>query len=108
MSTTPENRKTVTVKILRQADAAGKPYWDTFEIAHRPNMNMITVLMDIRANPVTAEGRAVNPVAWDCNCLEEVCGACSMNINGIPKQACSSLVDRLQWPIVVEPFKKFP
>jgi len=37
----------------------------------------------------------VAPVAWECNCLEEVCGACTMLINGRVRQSCSALVDRL-------------
>ena len=35
------------------------------------------------------------PVAWECNCLEEVCGACTMLVNGRVRQACTALVDRL-------------
>lgn len=102
------NRKTITVRVLRQADAHAKSYWDTFVIPYRPNMNVISVLMEIRENPVDAQGKKVHAVAWECACLEEVCGSCSMNINGIPRQACSALVDRLPDPIVLEPFKKFP
>ena len=32
-------------------------------------------------------------VAWDCSCLEEVCGACTMVINGRVRQACSALIE---------------
>ena len=42
------------------------------------------------------------------NCLEEVCGACSMVINGRPRQSCSTLVDQLTEPIKLEPMKTFP
>jgi hypothetical protein len=35
------------------------------------------------------------PVVWDMNCLEEVCGACSMVINGRARQSCSAIVDQL-------------
>lgn len=101
-------RKKINVRVMRRADAASDSYWDVFAIPYRPNMNIISVLMDIRETPVTADGKTVNPVAWECACLEEVCGSCSMNINGIPRQACSALVDRLPDPIILEPFKKFP
>ena len=30
------------------------------------------------------------------NCLEEVCGACSMVINGRARQSCSAIVDQLE------------
>ena len=62
-------------------------------------MNVISALMEIRRNPVNAEGKETTPVTWDMNCLEEVCGACSMVINGKPRQSCSALVDQLEQPI---------
>jgi succinate dehydrogenase / fumarate reductase, iron-sulfur subunit len=101
-------RKTVRVRIRRQDDAASKPYWDEFDVPYRPTMNVITLLLEIRASPVNVKGGKVAPVAWDCNCLEEVCGACTMVINGRPRQACSALVDRLKEPIVLRPLSKFP
>jgi len=101
-------RKTIAVRVLRQQDANSAAYWEDYSIPYRPNMNVISVLMDLREHPVTSDGKRVLPISWDAACLEEVCGSCSMNINGVPRQACSSLVDRLPDPIVLEPFKKFP
>jgi len=58
------------------------------------------------------DGARVAPVAWDCNCLEEVCGACTMLVNGVTRQACSALVDRLledhPGEIELRPMSKFP
>ena len=42
------------------------------------------------------------------NCLEEVCGACSMVINGKPRQSCTALIDQLEQPIRLKPMKTFP
>ena len=42
------------------------------------------------------------------NCLEEVCGACSMVINGRARQSCSRIVDQLEQPIRLEPMSTFP
>ncbi|MBX7244842.1 MAG: succinate dehydrogenase iron-sulfur subunit [Candidatus Sumerlaeaceae bacterium] len=102
------NRQTINVKVKRQNGPGTAPYWDTFAIPYRSKMNIISVLMAIQATPTTADGRKVSPVIWESACLEEVCGSCSMNINGTPRQACSALVDRLPDPIVLEPFSKFP
>jgi succinate dehydrogenase/fumarate reductase-like Fe-S protein len=33
-----------------------------------------------------SKGEKTTPVIWDMNCLEEVCGACSMVINGQARQ----------------------
>ena len=58
-------------------------------------MNCISVLQKIAEAAATVEGKPVAPVAWECNCLEEVCGACTMLINGRVRQACTALVDQL-------------
>lgn len=100
--------ETIEVKVKRQNGPDTEPYWESYRIPYQRNMNVISVLMEIRMNPVTAEGRETTPVSYDAACLEEVCGSCSMRINGKPRQACSALVDQLEQPIVLEPFSKFP
>ncbi|WP_010195759.1 succinate dehydrogenase iron-sulfur subunit [Bacillus sp. m3-13] len=103
-----EQTKTVTFKVKRQDGPEGTPYYETFELAYRPNMNVISALMEVRRNPVNKDGKETTPVNWDMNCLEEVCGACSMVINGKPRQSCTALVDQLEQPIVLEPMSTFP
>ncbi len=100
--------KTITFKIQRQSSQSGQPYWDTFVIPYQPNSNVISCLMDIQKNPVNAEGKKVAPVVWEANCLEEVCGTCTMVINGKARQACSALIDKLEQPITIQPMSKFP
>lgn len=63
--------------------------------------------MEIRRNPVNSKGEKTTPVTWDMNCLEEVCGACSMVINGRARQSCSAIVDQLEQPIRLEPMSTF-
>ncbi|WP_173915905.1 succinate dehydrogenase iron-sulfur subunit [Halobacillus sp. Marseille-Q1614] len=100
--------KTITFIITRQDDPESAPYEETFEIPYRKNMNVISALMEIRRNPVNAEGKATSPVDWEMGCLEEVCGACSMVINGKPRQSCTALVDKLEQPIRLAPMSTFP
>lgn len=100
------------VRVQRQ-DGPGRPsYWERFRLKYEPDMNVISVLQRIAELAVTADGRAVAPVAWECNCLEEVCGACTMVINGRVRQACTALVARLlaERPNEIElrPMSKFP
>lgn len=115
---TKSEARTVRVRILRQ-DAPGQPsYWERHEIAYEPNMNVISVLQRIAAQARSADGRGVAPVAWDCNCLEEVCGSCTMLVNGRTRMACTALVDKLlsendpdggdRGEIILEPMSKFP
>lgn len=103
--------QSVRIRVQRQDNRASRPYEQEFEVPYRPQMNVISVLQEIAANPVTVEGEKTTPVVWDCNCLEEVCGACSMVINGRVRQACTALVDHLlrEAPrIELRPMSKFP
>ncbi|UOQ94072.1 succinate dehydrogenase iron-sulfur subunit [Halobacillus shinanisalinarum] len=100
--------KTITFIITRQDDPDSSPYDETFNIPYRQNMNVISALMEIRRNPVNAEGKETTPVFWEMGCLEEVCGACSMVINGTPRQSCTALVDQLEQPIKLAPMTTFP
>jgi len=100
--------KTVRFIITRQDTPDSASYEEEFVLNYRPGMNVISALMEIRRNPVNAKGENTTPISWDMNCLEEVCGACSMNINGKPRQSCSALVDQLEQPIRLKPMSTFP
>jgi succinate dehydrogenase / fumarate reductase iron-sulfur subunit len=106
-----ENRS-FYVRVLRQDAPAGGSYFERFCVDYEPDMNCISVLQKIAEKATTVDGRKVAPVAWDCNCLEEVCGACTMVINGRVRQACTALVDKLLadrcGEIELRPMTKFP
>jgi succinate dehydrogenase / fumarate reductase iron-sulfur subunit len=101
-------QESIHFRIRRQDDSGSAPYWQEFRIPYHPGHNVVSSLMVIREDPVTTEGKRVSPVAWESNCMEEVCGSCSMRVNGRARQACSALVDTLAQPIVLEPLAKFP
>ena len=69
----------------------GHQYWEEFELELQPFANVISSLMEIQKNPINRKGVKVEPVVWESGCLEEVCGSCSMLINGKPRQACTAL-----------------
>jgi succinate dehydrogenase / fumarate reductase iron-sulfur subunit len=104
--------KKVTLRIRRQDGPAKEGRYEEFAVPLRPNMNIISCLQWIAAHPVTTEGKATTPVVYDAGCLEEVCGACTMVINGKARQSCSTLVEKLDaqqnTPITLEPMSKFP
>ena len=75
--------KTFILKIYR-----GEPGINTLRslnLLERPSLNLISALMEIQKNPVNRKGEKVTPVAWEAGCLEEVCGSCSMLVNGYPQ-----------------------
>jgi len=108
-SATPDSFE---VRILRQDAPGESSYWERHRVEYEPDMNVISALQKIAAKATTVDGKQVAPVSWDCNCLEEVCGACTMVINGRVRQSCSALVDRLleerPGEIELEPMSKFP
>jgi succinate dehydrogenase iron-sulfur subunit len=117
MSHSPTNghapkRLSFEVRVLRQDSPDGPSYWERHRLAYEPDMNVTSVLQRIAAQAETIDGQHVAPVAYDANCLEEVCGSCTMIINGRVRQACSALVDRLleEQPeeIELQPMSKFP
>jgi len=98
----------IRLKIRRQDTPRSPSYWEEFEVPYRPHRNVINCLMAISANPINSREEKVAPVVWECSCLEEVCGSCTMVINGKVRQACSALIDQLEQPITLEPMTKFP
>jgi len=111
---TQQKPKNIRFKVKRQDGPDKPPYWQTFEVPYRENLNVISCLQMIAANPVTVEGKQSTPVTWECACLEEVCGSCTMVINGMVRQSCSALIDKLlddvapHNEITLEPMTKFP
>jgi succinate dehydrogenase / fumarate reductase, iron-sulfur subunit len=102
-------RETIELRIKRQDSPTTSPRWEEFSLPWQPNMNVISCLMEIRKNPVTKQGRTTTPVHWESSCLEEVCGSCTMLVNGKPRQSCTALVDVLgDGPVTLEPLTKFP
>jgi succinate dehydrogenase / fumarate reductase iron-sulfur subunit len=103
--------KNINVKVQRQDGPGQSPYWEQHQVAYEPDMNVISVLQKIAAQSETVDGTPTTPVAWSCGCLEEVCGSCTMVINGRVRQSCSALVDNLlkdAKEITLQPMSKFP
>lgn len=104
--------RTITLRIQR-CEGPGKPsYWQDFKVQPVKNANIIACLQQVALNPVTTDGKRVTPVVWDSGCLEEVCGACTMVINGKVRQSCSCLMDDIAPSegdvVTLEPMSKFP
>ena len=104
----------ILLRVWRQNGGDGESHWDEFEIPLTENLNVISALMEVRKNPLTTEGREVEPPAWDAACLEEVCGSCTMNVNGMVRQACTALIEEVgelegeTLVVKLEPMRKYP
>ncbi len=103
--------KKYTLKIFR--GTPGDQYWEEFELLLKPQANVISSLMEVRKNPINKRGEKTTPVAWAQGCLEEVCGSCSMLVNGRPRQSCTALIESYlretkSDTITLAPLTKFP
>ncbi|MFH0799682.1 MAG: succinate dehydrogenase iron-sulfur subunit [Pseudomonadota bacterium] len=100
--------KTISLKIKRQDDPEDLPYWEIFDVEFKAGMTVATALRAVREKPVTADGNPTAPVVWETTCMEGMCGACAMIINGRVGLACHTPVEDLSSPVVLEPLSKFP
>ena len=70
----------LTLKVWRQVDANAKGKMETYEIEEvSPDMSFLE-MMDVLNEQLMTQG--IDPVAFDHDCREGICGMCSMFING--------------------------
>lgn len=103
--------KTFILKIYR--GMPNNQYWEEFELPLDKTLNIVSALMMIQRNPLNRKNEQTTPVVWESGCLEEVCGSCSMLINGKPRQSCTALIEEILKEtksniITLAPFSKFP
>ena len=72
----------LTLRIWRQADAKSPGKFERYEVSDvSPDMSFLEML-DLLNERLTGEGK--EPVAFDHDCREGICGMCSLVINGHP------------------------
>ena len=69
-----------TLKIWRQAGPKAKGEFKTYQISNISPDTSFLEMLDILNNNLIHEGQ--DPVAFDHDCREGICGACSLFING--------------------------
>ena len=70
----------LTLKIWRQANAQAKGKFETYVVKNVSTESSFLEMLDILNNQLIHEGK--EPVAFDHDCREGICGACSLRING--------------------------
>ncbi|MBS4013603.1 MAG: succinate dehydrogenase/fumarate reductase iron-sulfur subunit [Bacteroidetes bacterium] len=72
----------IKLKIWRQKDAADKGKFETYDLKEvSPEMSFLE-MMDYLNSKLISEGK--EPVAFDHDCREGICGSCGIYINGRP------------------------
>ena len=70
----------LTLKVWRQANSESKGKMETYQIADvSPEMSFLE-MMDVLNEQLMTQG--IDPIAFDHDCREGICGMCSMFING--------------------------
>ena len=106
----------LTLKIWRQKDATSSGSMQTYQMDHVDPDSSFLEMLDILNEDLIGKGE--EPVVFDHDCREGICGACSLQINGEP-HGPDRLVTTCQLhmrkfsdgdTIVIEPFraKAFP
>ncbi len=74
--------KKLNIKVWRQNRASEKGKFETYTIENISQGSSFLEMMDILNNELIEKG--VDPIAFDHDCREGICGTCSLYINGRP------------------------
>lgn len=74
------NTINIKVKVWRQKDAHDEGHFETYDVNNVSTDSSFLEMMDVLNEQLINEGK--EPVAFDHDCREGICGMCSMYING--------------------------
>jgi succinate dehydrogenase iron-sulfur subunit len=94
------------LKVWRQSGPNATGAFENYE-AHdaSPDMSFLE-LLDVVNEKLLADGK--EPIAFDNDCREGICGSCSMNIDGSNTLACTKAMDEIKGPIRIYPLPHMP
>jgi succinate dehydrogenase / fumarate reductase iron-sulfur subunit len=72
----------IKLKVWKQANTQSKGYFESYDVPGISTEMSFLEMFDVLNERLIAEGR--EPIAFDHDCREGICGMCSMYINGKP------------------------
>lgn len=72
----------ITLKVWRQKDAKSKGHFETYNLENISTDSSFLEMLDILNEKLVDEHK--EPIAFDHDCREGICGMCSLYINGHP------------------------
>ncbi len=72
----------LTLKVWKQKNSAAKGSFETYQVKNISSEMSFLEMFDVLNEQLIAEGK--EPIAFDHDCREGICGACSMYIDGQP------------------------
>ena len=80
--TTGEHTIDITLKVWRQAGPHDKGRFETIPVPNVETHMSFLEMLDVVNEKLTLEGK--DPIAFDNDCREGICGTCGCVVNGIP------------------------
>lgn len=104
----------LTLKVWRQKNADSPGAFETYDIKDVSEDSSFLEMLDILSEDLVEEGK--EPVAFDHDCREGICGMCSMTINGLahgPEKATTACQLHMRHfhdgqTITIEPWRAKP
>jgi succinate dehydrogenase / fumarate reductase iron-sulfur subunit len=104
----------LTLKVWRQKNSQSAGQFEEYQLAEVSKDSSFLEMLDILSEDLIAQGK--EPVAFDHDCREGICGMCSMTINGIahgPEKATTACQLHMRHfndgqTITIEPFRAKP
>ena len=72
----------LTLKVWRQKNSQSKGHFESYQVKNISSEMSFLEMIDVLNEELIAEGK--DPIAFDHDCREGICGMCSMYINGRP------------------------
>lgn len=72
----------LTLKVWRQKNSSDKGHFETYKVKDISSEMSFLEMFDVLNEQLIHEGN--DPIAFDHDCREGICGTCSMHINGKP------------------------
>lgn len=82
-TTTHGDTLNLTLKVWRQKDSKSPGRFETYPVQNISTGSSFLEMLDILNEQLIEEGK--EPVAFDHDCREGICGMCSLTINGVPQ-----------------------
>jgi succinate dehydrogenase / fumarate reductase iron-sulfur subunit len=81
VTTTGEHTINITLKVWRQAGPRDKGRFETISVPNVETHMSFLEMLDVVNEKLTLEGR--DPIAFDNDCREGICGTCGCVVNGV-------------------------
>ena len=96
----------LTLNVWRQNGPEDKGHMETYPVSGvSPDMSFLE-MMDVLNEEIIEKGD--EPVSFDHDCREGICGSCAMNIDGINTLACIYGLDEVKGEVKIYPLPHMP